>query len=38
VGIGLHIRTPVGTLRFEVARAVTESRALRLHLTIRPDL
>jgi len=38
VGAGLHVRTPVGTLRFEVARAVTESRALRLHLTIRPDL
>jgi translocation and assembly module TamA len=37
-GLGLHIRTPIGTVRIEAARSVTESRGVRLHLTIRPDL
>jgi len=38
VGVGLNVRTPIGTLRIGVARSVTESRDPRLHITIRPDL
>lgn len=38
VGLGVNVRTPIGTVRISVARSVTESRSLRLHLTIRPDL
>ena len=38
VGVGLNVRTPIGTLRIGVARSVTESRSSRLHFTIRPDL
>jgi translocation and assembly module TamA len=38
VGTGINVRTPIGTLRIAVARAVTQSRGLRFHLTIRPDL
>jgi translocation and assembly module TamA len=32
------VQTPIGTLRLSVARSVTESRGLRYHLTLRPDL
>ena len=38
VGLGVNVRTPIGTLRISMARSVTESRGARLHLTIRPDL
>ncbi len=38
VGLGVNVHTPIGTLRIGVARSVTESRGLRFHLTIRPDL
>ncbi len=38
VGTGLHIETPIGRIRIEGARAVTESRSFRLHVSIRPDL
>jgi translocation and assembly module TamA len=37
-GLGVHVQTPIGTLRLSVARSVTESRGLRYHLTLRPDL
>lgn len=37
-GLGLNVHTPIGTLRIGVARSVTESRGLRFHLSIRPDL
>jgi translocation and assembly module TamA len=37
-GLGVNVRTPVGTLRIAMARSVTESRGIRFHLTIRPDL
>ncbi len=38
VGLGVNVHTPIGTLRVNVARSVTESRGLRFHLSIRPDL
>jgi len=38
VGLGVNVRTPIGTVRISAARSVTESRSLRFHLTIRPDL
>lgn len=38
VGLGVNVRTPIGTLRIAMARSVTESRGARFHLTIRPDL
>lgn len=38
VGLGVNVHTPIGTLRVAVARSITESRGLRFHLTIRPDL
>jgi translocation and assembly module TamA len=38
VGLGVNVHTPIGTLRLNMARAVTESRGFRFHLTIRPDL
>ncbi|MFU8895173.1 MAG: autotransporter assembly complex protein TamA [Gammaproteobacteria bacterium] len=38
VGLGVHVHTPIGTVRIAIAQSVTESRNLRLHLTIRPDL
>jgi translocation and assembly module TamA len=38
VGLGVNVHTPIGTLRVAVARSVTQSRGLRFHLTIRPDL
>jgi translocation and assembly module TamA len=38
VGLGLNVHTPIGTLRIGVAQSVTESRGVRFHLTIRPDL
>jgi translocation and assembly module TamA len=38
VGLGVNVHTPIGTLRIGMARAVTESRGARFHLTIRPDL
>jgi translocation and assembly module TamA len=38
VGLGLNVRTPIGTLRISMARSITESRGARFHLTIRPDL
>jgi translocation and assembly module TamA len=38
VGLGVNVRTPIGTLRIGVARAVTESKRPRFHLTVRPDL
>lgn len=38
VGLGINVHTPIGTLRIDMARSVTESRGARLHLTIRPDL
>jgi translocation and assembly module TamA len=37
-GLGVNVHTPVGTLRVNMGRAITESRGFRLHLTIRPDL
>jgi translocation and assembly module TamA len=37
-GLGLHVHTPIGTLRLSVARSITESRGVRYHLTLRPDL
>jgi len=37
-GTGLHIQTPIGRLRLEVAFPFTASRTLRLHINIRPDL
>jgi len=38
VGLGVNIHTPVGTVRVSLARSVTESRGMRFHLSIRPDL
>lgn len=38
LGLGVNVHTPIGTLRIGVARSVTESRGLRFHLSIRPDL
>ncbi|HKK02565.1 MAG TPA: autotransporter assembly complex family protein [Gammaproteobacteria bacterium] len=38
VGLGVNVHTPIGTLRVNLARSVTESRGLRFHLSIRPDL
>jgi len=38
VGLGVNVHTPVGTVRISLARSVTESRGMRFHLTIRPDL
>jgi len=37
-GLGLHIHTPVGRVRIDVARSITESRSPRLHLSVRSDL
>lgn len=37
-GIGVHVLTPIGTLRLSIAQSISESRSMRLHLTIRPDL
>jgi translocation and assembly module TamA len=37
-GLGVNVRTPIGTLRIAMARSITESRSARFHLTIRPDL
>jgi translocation and assembly module TamA len=37
-GLGIHVHTPVGRVRVEVARSLTESRSPRLHLSVRPDL
>jgi translocation and assembly module TamA len=37
-GLGVNVRTPIGTLRISMARSITESRSARFHLTIRPDL
>lgn len=38
LGMGVHVRTPIGTLRVSVARSITESRGARFHISIRPDL
>lgn len=38
LGVGVNVHTPIGTLRVGMARSVTESRGLRFHLSIRPDL
>lgn len=39
VGVGFRWRSPVGAVRVDVARAVSEPGApLRLHLTVGPDL
>jgi translocation and assembly module TamA len=38
VGLGVNVRTPIGTVRIGAARSVTESRGMRFHLSIRPDL
>jgi translocation and assembly module TamA len=38
VGVGVHLMTPLGRLRVEIAQSVTQSRSARLHLSIRPDL
>jgi len=38
VGVGANVRTPIGTLRLSVARSITESRGMRIHISIRPDL
>lgn len=37
-GLGLNVHTPIGTLRIGMARSITESRGMRFHLSIRPDL
>jgi len=37
-GLGLHIHTPVGRVRIDVARSISESRSPRLHLSVRSDL
>jgi translocation and assembly module TamA len=37
-GLGINVRTPIGTVRIGAARSITESRGLRFHLSIRPDL
>jgi translocation and assembly module TamA len=37
-GLGVNVRTPIGTVRIGAARSITESRGLRFHLSIRPDL
>ena len=37
-GLAVNVHTPIGTLRIGVARSVTESRGMRFHLSIRPDL
>lgn len=37
-GVGLNVRTPIGTVHLGWARAFTEDRDARIHLTIRPDL
>lgn len=38
VGVGINVHTPIGTLRVAVAQSVTESRGMRFHLSIMPDL
>lgn len=38
VGLGVHFLTPIGRLRVEVAKPITEGRSPRLHISIRPDL
>jgi translocation and assembly module TamA len=38
VGLGLHVKTPVGRVRLELAEPLTDSRGPRVHITIRPDL
>jgi translocation and assembly module TamA len=38
VGLGVNVHTPIGTLRVSVARSITESRGMRVHISIRPDL
>ena len=37
-GVGVHVQTPIGTLRLSIARSITEDRDRRYHLTLRPDL
>jgi translocation and assembly module TamA len=37
-GAAFNIHTPIGTLRIGAARAISESRGWRFHLSIRPDL
>lgn len=37
-GLGVHLHTPVGRVRLEVARSITESRSPRLHISVRPGL
>jgi translocation and assembly module TamA len=37
-GLGLNVRTPIGTVHLGWARSLTENRDARFHLTIRPDL
>ncbi|HRP86050.1 MAG TPA: autotransporter assembly complex family protein [Gammaproteobacteria bacterium] len=38
VGVGVNVHTPIGTLRVAMARSITESRGMRFHLSIMPDL
>jgi translocation and assembly module TamA len=38
LGLGVNVHTPIGTLRIAMARSITESRGIRFHLSIRPDL
>lgn len=37
-GGGVHVTTPIGRVRVELARSVSESKSWRLHVSIRPDL
>ncbi|MCC5867465.1 MAG: outer membrane protein assembly factor [Gammaproteobacteria bacterium] len=37
-GLGVHFLTPIGRLRVEVAKPISEGRSPRLHISIRPDL
>ncbi|MEJ2514925.1 MAG: BamA/TamA family outer membrane protein [Gammaproteobacteria bacterium] len=37
-GLGVHVHTPVGRVRLEVARSITESRSPRLHISVRPGI
>lgn len=37
-GLGLNVRTPIGTVHLAWARSLTENRDARFHLTLRPDL
>ncbi|MFP5506345.1 MAG: autotransporter assembly complex protein TamA, partial [Gammaproteobacteria bacterium] len=37
-GIGLRWRSPIGMVRLDLAAAVSQDNALRLHFTLGPDL